>query len=308
MDNLVSIVIPTYNRGHILNRAIESILNQSYKSIEVIIVDDCSSDNTAQLMERYKDDVRVIYCKLKHNSGACYARNKGVDLSSGDYIGFLDSDDWFFPNKIEVQMKMMNRTKCDLCISNYLRVDEYGKKTEKKIIPSKGNEIIWHLLYCNFITTGTLIGKKECFQNIKFDENMPRYQDWDLAIRMAKKYTFCFVQYPLLEQEHQSQSITASTSAEKTIFSLKRILEKNIDLYRCDMKSLSQIKWLIGMNSLATDRIDYSSLWYGALKSERKLKRLIIVLLVKCGFRKEIYSKFENFSVNNGNHHKILKT
>ena len=99
MNHLVSIIIPTYNRENKLERAVESVLEQSYQYIEVIVVDDCSTDNTVTLMGKYKDDERVVYYRLEKNSGACVARNKGIELSKGDYIGFLDSDDIFLPKK-----------------------------------------------------------------------------------------------------------------------------------------------------------------------------------------------------------------
>ena len=105
MDNQhkISVIIPTYNRGNMIERAVRSVLNQTYNNIEVIVVDDGSTDNTEEVIKDIKD-TSVIYIK-EANAGACVARNKGIDVSSGDYIAFLDSDDEWFPEKLEIQYK-----------------------------------------------------------------------------------------------------------------------------------------------------------------------------------------------------------
>lgn len=281
MNDLVSIIIPTYNRGKKLQRAVDSVLNQSYQYIEVIVVDDCSTDDTAILMENYRNDKRVTYYRLEKNSGACAARNKGIELSKGNYIGFLDSDDMFLPDKIRMQMDCLFENNSDLCAGNFIRIDERGKRREVLVKNLQGKAFFNELLYCNFITTGTLIGKKECFNNIQFDETLPRYQDWDIVLRLAKKYSFCFVEEPLIEQEHQKESITASTGYEKTTKALLKIYYKFSEDYEQTRKARSQIHWLIGRNSgMSQEKTRFKDLWIGMTANGFNIKRFIIFIYI----------------------------
>jgi glycosyltransferase involved in cell wall biosynthesis len=106
MEPLVSCIIPTYNRAHIVGRAIQSVLNQTYKNIEVIVVDDGSQDNTQEVVLSIKDE-RVRYIRLHRNFGAAFARNIGIANARGEFVAFLDSDDCFLPEKIEKQVELM---------------------------------------------------------------------------------------------------------------------------------------------------------------------------------------------------------
>ena len=100
MNALVSVIIPTYNRKESLLRSVESVLNQTYKNIEIIIVDDNSSDGTSEKVQEISDN-RVDYIKLERNSGACAARNTGIRNAHGDYIAFQDSDDYWYPDEYQ---------------------------------------------------------------------------------------------------------------------------------------------------------------------------------------------------------------
>lgn len=286
MQDLVSVVIPSFNRAATICRAVDSVINQTYKNIEVIIVDDCSTDNTDEVIRKqYQKQKNVIYEKLKKNSGACVARNRGIDLSRGAYIAFLDSDDAFYPEKIAKQMALLKETNYDLCATDYRRIDQYGNETTIKVIDAQGEELYKNLLYCNFITTGTLIGKKECFFDTKFDESLPRYQDWDLVLRLCQKYQFCFINEPTIIQEFQKNSITSSTSHEKTYNAMRTIYEKNKHGFEKCKKANTQFMWLMGYHSMfVADKKSYELLWYGAICYGIKIRRILIVIMFKLGF------------------------
>ena len=104
LNEKVSVIIPTFNRGNILLNSIKSVLNQTYKNLEVIVVDDGSIDNTKEEINKIEDE-RVKYIKLVNNSGGSNARNIGIKSASGKYISFQDSDDIYYPNKLETQIK-----------------------------------------------------------------------------------------------------------------------------------------------------------------------------------------------------------
>lgn len=114
----ISVVIPTYNRAKTINKSIKSVLNQTYTNIEVIVVDDCSTDNTETIIKKIKDK-RVKYYKLDCNKGACFARNYGIKKATGNYIAFQDSDDIFEKNKLEKQYENIKKNKSDL---NFCRI------------------------------------------------------------------------------------------------------------------------------------------------------------------------------------------
>ena len=104
--SLVSTIIPTHNRSKMLNRSINSVLNQTYSAIECIVIDDGSTDNTVDVIETQKDD-RLIYVSHKSNRGASAARNTGIRHSNGEYISFLDDDDEWLPTKLEKQVELL---------------------------------------------------------------------------------------------------------------------------------------------------------------------------------------------------------
>lgn len=280
MNNTVSVVIPTYNREKSIVRAVESVLGQTYRDVEVIVVDDCSKDNTASVMkEHFENDNRVIYYIQEKNAGACAARNKGVQLATGKYVAFLDSDDEFLPEKIEKQLALLDATKADLCASDYTRYSKDGGEELVKTYPGTKDEVYNELLYCNFITTGTLIGYKDCFIEVPFDESLPRYQDWDLVLRLCKKYTYCFLEESTLLQYYQPVSITASTNHAKTLKALKTVYTKNIDGYESNSRSYSQICWLMGLHSLyVPNERNVKAIWKGATAYHINVKRIFVFI------------------------------
>src|SRR3972149_5580300 len=119
MDNnpVISIVIPTYNRGKTINRAIESVLSQTFKEYEIIVIDDGSNDNTRDIIKRHIRKVRYYY---QNNSGPSKARNIGIHMAKGEWIAFLDSDDLWFKTKLEIQFEEARKAKCDVCFHDVL--------------------------------------------------------------------------------------------------------------------------------------------------------------------------------------------
>lgn len=130
MRPLVSVIIPVYNRAATIQRAVDSVLRQSYKELEIIIVDDCSSDDTVRVVNSYQDKRIKLIC-LSRNSGANTARNTGIRAAKGEYIAFQDSDDEWLENKLELQMDYMFRTGKKVCYCSHILLTE----NEKIIIP-----------------------------------------------------------------------------------------------------------------------------------------------------------------------------
>lgn len=125
MNELVSIIMPSYNTANYIGVAIESVLKQTYKNWELLIVDDCSIDNTDEVVEKYNDE-RITYLKNEKNSGAAVSRNRALKNANGKWIAFLDSDDLWCPTKLEEQIKFMEQNRYSFSYTNYREVDEYG--------------------------------------------------------------------------------------------------------------------------------------------------------------------------------------
>ena len=277
----VSIIIPTYDRAKTICDSVRSVLEQTYNNIEVIVIDDCSTDNTKDLLlARFETYTNFTYYKLKNNSGACVARNFGIQLAKGEIVGFLDSDDVLKKNKIEKQVDFLLKNNAQLCASSFTRIFRDGKTTVVSVPSDVRENVLNNLLYCNFITTGTLIGYKYCFEKVEFDESLPRYQDWDLVLRLCQTFKICFINDSTLNKFYQPISITTSSGPHKTLTALRVIYEKNKELYKTNRKAYSQIHWLIGVNSTLTRRnVEYTSLLIGATHNGISVKRILLFVI-----------------------------
>lgn len=126
--NLVSIITPSYNSAKFIGKTIDSVISQTYKNWEMIIIDDCSTDSSAEFIKTYEEkDSRIKLVQLKENSGAAVARNIGIQLAQGRFIAFLDSDDSWLPEKLERQIDFMLFNDYSFTYTSYLKVDEGGK-------------------------------------------------------------------------------------------------------------------------------------------------------------------------------------
>lgn len=138
MKELVSIITPTYNCAEYIAETIESVQNQTYQNWEMIIVDDCSIDNTKDVVQPYIEaDSRISYYELKQNSGAAVARTTSMKMAKGDYMAFLDSDDLWYPEKLEKQIAYMKKNNYAFTCTKYEQIDENSELLGKiiKVIP-----------------------------------------------------------------------------------------------------------------------------------------------------------------------------
>ena len=133
MSNLVSIIMPSYNTGSFIRETIESVLAQSYSDWELIIVDDCSTDNTDDVVSQYLADERIRYIKNETNSGAAVSRNRALREARGKWIAFLDSDDLWMPEKLEKQLSFMKTNGYFFSYTDYEEIDVNGKQTGVRV-------------------------------------------------------------------------------------------------------------------------------------------------------------------------------
>lgn len=219
----ITVIIPTYNRARTLDRAINSVLNQSYSNIEVIVIDDNSKDNTTEIIQHISDK-RLKYIKLNENKGACFARNLGIENSTGEYIAFQDSDDEWYRDKLEIQLKFLKEGSYNLVGCSMNQIYDNGKVKSFPNIDIESINIKEYILFGNIFSTQTILGKKECFVKNQFDNSMPRFQDWELMIRMCRTYKVGFMQDKLVDAYIQKDSISRNNT--KAVEALNIIREK----------------------------------------------------------------------------------
>jgi len=188
----VSVVIPAFNYAHFLPKAIQSVLQQTFCDFELIIVDDGSTDATAEVVKAYLKDERVRYI-YQENRGLSAARNTGIRQARGEYIALLDADDLWLPEKLERQLQVFEREGSGValvyCFIEY--VDEYGKVLESVKEPPVENPTLGDLLYANWIlgSGSSVLIKKEAFDRVGFfDEELRSLEDMNMWLRILHEY------------------------------------------------------------------------------------------------------------------------
>ena len=214
----VSVIIPTYNRAHLIGRAIKSVLNQTYQDFELIIINDGSTDNTEEIIKDFqKKDERIKYICHGKNKGGSAARNTGIKVARGEYIAFQDADDEWLPEKLKKQMEIFKNTSSNVGLvytGFWIIRDNQKTYIPQSWVKQKDGDIYIELLKDNFVGTPTILIKKKCFQKVGvFDETLPRLQDWELVIRLSKYYNFKCIDEPLLISYYTTDSISANYKA-----------------------------------------------------------------------------------------------
>jgi glycosyltransferase involved in cell wall biosynthesis len=222
----VSVIIPTYNRAHVVGRSIESVLDQTYRDIEVLIVDDGSTDQTYDAVKPYFQHPQVRYLRHKKNKGHQAARNTGIKNARGDYVAFLDSDDTWFPQKIELQIDALNKkgTDCVVLCGHVVEKDglqttpfqrEYEGYVYPKMLARPGASMV------------TMLVPRDHLRQIGFlDEGILAQADWDTLISLSRLFKFTTVNQPCVRYNlNETDSVTNNMQA--AVSGYRRVVEKN---------------------------------------------------------------------------------
>ena len=252
MENiLVSIIIPTYQRPALVEKAVESVLNQTHKNIEIIIVDDNHPESvfrksTELLFSNYPDE-RVHYYKHRNNEGANTARNTGFKYSSGDYIAFLDDDDEYYVNKIEIQLTVAEQNKSRKGVLVFVGAEIIKNEVSRFsfwILKKEGTIYFAdrEVLFSNFIGSNSFVLiDRSSFEKVGgYDETLPSCQDWDLWIRLAKTgVNLIGVAKPLVKYYERAEISRITNDASKKVRGHLEILKKHKDyLYTKDSETI----------------------------------------------------------------------
>lgn len=226
--DLISVIIPSYNRERSLERAVQGVLGQSYRNLELIVVDDCSTDTSCAIVESI-DDPRLSLIRHEKNQGAGAARDTGIRAAKGDLVAFQDSDDNWFPEKLDVQVRHF----CDLP-DDYVAVfhtkiiygrsiDRQGRKSygvrHASCVPGPGHppesgDMSQAFLWGNFMGPPTVMLKKSAyFEAGGFDPRVKNNDDWDFNLRLSQKGKISFIDEPLMLVYDSSDGISKDPAA-----------------------------------------------------------------------------------------------
>ncbi len=229
---MVSVIIPYYNRSNTLIRALDSVQNQTYKDLEIILVNDGSTDKSAQVVEEYFIKHKNIYFKhiIQSNMGPSVARNNGIRNAKGKYIAFLDSDDSWEPTKLEIQIKYMEENP-DISISgtNYYIVKNY-KWNRYPLEPAIIETDFYHILFKVFFATPTIVIRREVFfsDNIWYREGKNQGEDHLLYLQILRHHRGIRFSKPL-------------ANIYKNVYGEEGLTEDLNKLLKCDLDNLKII-------------------------------------------------------------------
>ncbi len=239
---LISVVIPTYNRADLIERAVTSVVKQDYKNLEVIVVDDGSKDNTSQVVKELQDKYsNLIYLPQESNSGGNITRNIGLKKARGQYIAFLDSDDEWLPGKLAKEIDLFRGSTDPKLGMVYSGIKFIFPSKTSTFTPSNPPELLPQLLADCVILGGASSGliHRRVFEAIGYFDEDERLrfggaQEYELWIRIAEKFTFAATPEVLVNYYVLENSVTTETAARPSRRALSReyILNKYLFLYR----------------------------------------------------------------------------
>ncbi len=253
----ISIIIPCYNREDFIAKTIQSVLDQSFSSIEILVIDDGSTDNTQAVLEPFRDAIR--YFRIPHSGGPSRPRNIGLQNAVGDLISFFDSDDLMLPGKLaaaaqvfqshsDIDFLFTNFQSCDkngtLVDPDYLsRYEEFRKilhpTGEANLSLLNGTEVYPNLLHSNFIGTSSVVARSHVFTEVgNFKESMPNAEDFNLWCRIARHGSaFAFLNAPYHSYRIHPNSITQKSR----MLHANIIKEYELNLLTCDQPEIQEI-------------------------------------------------------------------
>ena len=224
---LVSVIIPSYNRAQILHRAIDSVLCQTYRDTEILVIDDGSSDNTLEVLDQYDSEVQVI---SQSNTGAAAARNNGINKARGEFIAFLDSDDEWMPHKLEKQIACFKQNnELGLVSSGMVDITSDGKKHFPRTFAFSGFATRKLIKY-NFVNTSSVVVKTDCLRKMDslFDTSFKQRSDWQFWIRFSARYKFQVLPNILCNRYFNDDSLGRSLIGHDAMIELNRRIYESL--------------------------------------------------------------------------------
>lgn len=248
IDGMVSIIMPSWNTGKYIAESIQSVINQSYSNWELIIVDDCSTDNTDEVVASFSDP-RIKYFHNEKNSGAALTRNKAMREAQGEWIAFLDSDDLWMPEKLQKQIAFMTENNYVFSYHDYVKIDEESRPLNVYV---SGPEIVTKRRMYNYGYPGclTFMYSAKVMGLIQI-KDIKKNNDYAILLQLCKKADCYLLKENLAEYRIRKKSISHDKLSKK--------LKSHYDLFHyCDEKVAPIAFWYACWN-----------LWYGIMKKRK---------------------------------------
>ncbi len=241
----VSVCIPSYNHGDFIGKAIESVLNQTIKDFELIIVDDCSRDNTAEVIRNYRDP-RIRFYKNRKNLGMVPNVNKAVKLAESEFIGILNSDDYYAPFMLERALNILEKNpRIGFTTSSYIVVNEKNEEIVRvkhydKLVVFPPKEGFRRLIQGNLNPPSGVIFRKRCLEEVGLFDNEFQYcHDWNMWLRMSQKYHFAYIpEFLFYYRIHKKNASIAIYNSFLTALQEYHMLKKLEQEVRAELKGV----------------------------------------------------------------------
>lgn len=294
----ISVIIPTHNRCDLLKNAIDSVLNQTYKDFELIIIDDASTDDTEKYINSINSD-KISYIKNRISVGGSQARNIGMENANGEYIAFLDDDDEWIYNKLEKQIALFEKDKELGLIYTGVKLKYEDHNITYNTIPSLRGYVFNKILIKNYIgVTPSVMIKKEVINKAgNFDKSLPARQDYDFWIRICKYYKIDYVKEPLVISYVRSSINRISSdviSYEKAIEIINKKYEKDISKLSSEIQKIrkSENYFFLGSQAVKANNSKIARKYFiKTFKSRSNFKNLMVMIVSFFGTKAIVYAR-----------------
>jgi glycosyltransferase involved in cell wall biosynthesis len=270
----VSVIIPTFNRGWIIEEALDSVFAQDFKDFELIVVDDGSTDNTRNILKSYPHEIKVIH---QQNMGVSAARNQGIASASGKFIAFLDSDDLWLPKKMTTQVKFFSASPdAMICQTEEMWVRNNVRVNPKERHKKPSGLIFEPSLALCLVSPSAVMMKCSLFDEVGlFDEELPACEDYDLWLRVSCRHPVYLIDTPLIVKRggHEDQLSRSSGLDKYRIKSIKNIIKSNLlskIQHRAAVQTLKEKCAIYASGCRKRGRVDEAE-YYEALAKRYKL-------------------------------------
>jgi len=296
---LITIIVPVFNRENTIKRCLESVKNQTYNIDEIIVINDCSTDNTVKKVKLFDNTIKII--NYKNNYGAQKARNAGIAAAKNDWIAFLDSDDEWLPNKIEKQISALKKVNYDPWTvvhgDCFVRNIDSDKNKHWHLDYLDGKNVYKQLLSQSSTFFPSILTSKIALSQINLlDENTPSYHEWDTSIRLAKYCRFIHIQEPLFI--YYIHNNTISNNSNKSVNGYQYIINKFKDeiIELCGEDIFTNHLFINSMMALNSNK---NKLGRTILKKipNSSLKKYLLLLFSYLGIKPIYFTKIKQFLV-----------
>lgn len=299
---LVSVIIPTYNRRHQLKKSLDSVLGQSHRPIELIIVDDGSTDGTVETLDAVDYPIPVQFIRHEKNKGGSAARNTGIHVARGSFIAFLDSDDCWHPDKIKMQIELLCSLSDDygVCYTGITRYDD-SQNVINRSLPVFQGDMRRSLLQWNCVDTAScVVVRTDLLKEVfGFDETLKSCQDWDLWIRLSHHTLFAAVP-DYLTNYVAAKSGRISTDLRSRMSGYLSVYRKHLrDEYKRDRYLKSEFYYVIAdtLAELGRPRFAKRFMFESVIVNPTPRIRVVLFILLLCNIKEDKYKTMHEFLI-----------